>query len=170
MSNTALFTEKQRFPAIWIILLGLLFNGIFLYGIYVQVICGHPFGSKPMPNIGLFIGLAVMILFTLLFFSFKLETEIKEDGIYYRFFPIQMKMRKKGWGEISKVYVRQYKPIREFGGWGMRGSFRKGTCVSVSGNKGIQLVLSNNKRLLIGTQKMDEAEKALKQLGKYSAE
>jgi hypothetical protein len=145
-------------------------NGVFIYGIYVQVICGHPFGSKPMPDIGLYMGLAVMLIMTLFFASFKLETEIKEDGIYYRFFPVQMKMRKLLWSDLSKIYVRQYKPIREYGGWGMRIGWRSGRALNMRGNKGIQLVKKDGKRILIGTMKMDEAEAVLKKLGKYSAE
>jgi hypothetical protein len=171
MSDTIYFSEKQKFNIIWIILGFLAFGGVFIYGIYQQVICHIPFGTKPMPDAGLYIGLAVVAIMALIFASFKLDTQIKEDGIYYRFFPLQIKMRKIAWNEISHAYVRQYKPVREYGGWGMRiGIFGKGRSLSFSGNKGIQLVRINKRRLLIGTQKMEEAKAALLKVGKYNAE
>lgn len=171
MNDTPLFSETQRFKAIWLVLIALFINGIPLYGIYVQIIMKHPFGTKPMSDNGLIIFAISLFIITLLFLSIKLETAIKADGIYYRFFPFHLKTRRKTWDEVSKAYVRQYKPLGEFGGWGIRyGGKKRGLCLNISGNKGIQFVMNNDKRLLFGTKKMEEAEKVLKQLGKYTAE
>ncbi|AUC86670.1 hypothetical protein CW731_06850 [Polaribacter sp. ALD11] len=69
------------------------------------------------------------------------------------------------WNEISKVGIRTYLPISEFGGWGLRGGFffnkGKEKAVNVSGDIGIQLVLKNGEKLLIGTQKKQEATSVL---------
>lgn len=60
-------------------------------------------------------------------YSFKLQTVIKTDGIYVRFFPIHIAFRKYSWDKLSKVYVRTYSPLAEYGGWGLRlGLFGKG--------------------------------------------
>lgn len=54
----------------------------------------------------------------------------------------------------------------DYGGWGFRfGLFGKGRALNVSGNKGIQLVLTDGTRLLIGTNKPDEARQALQLIG-----
>ncbi|ARV16965.1 hypothetical protein BTO07_16995 [Polaribacter sp. SA4-12] len=65
------------------------------------------------------------------------------------------------WNEIYKAGIRTYLPISEFGGWGLKGGFffNKGRekAINVSGNIGIQLILKNGEKLLIGTQKKEEA-------------
>ncbi|MBK8703741.1 MAG: hypothetical protein IPN33_08970 [Saprospiraceae bacterium] len=68
---------------------------------------------------------------------------------------------------MAKVYVRQYKPIAEFGGWGLRYSMSgKGRALNVSGNMGLQLEFKDGKKLLIGTQKPKEIELVLTNLGR----
>jgi hypothetical protein len=107
----------------------------------------------------------ISILVTILFFYLKLETLIKKDGIYVRFFPFQISFRHFTWAMLKKIYIRKYRPILEYGGWGLRLQlFRKGKAYTVSGNKGLQLEFVNNKKLLIGTKKAEELTEILKQL------
>ena len=106
------------------------------------------------------------LLLSLLFFSFNLITIVKPDGIYVRFFPFHLSFRRYTWDMISKVYVRHYSPIGEYGGWGIRlGLFGKCKAYNVSGNKGLQIEFTNNKKLLIGTKKPDELATVLTNLG-----
>lgn len=166
MEDEVLFKEKQRFKQwwLWLILLG--FNGLFLFGVFKQVIGGQQFGDKPMSNTGLLIATGLTILLTLLFVNFRLDTVIKKDGIYVRFFPFHIKFKHYTWNNITKSFVRQYSPLTEYGGWGLRlGLFGKGTAFSVSGNKGLQLEFTDNKKLLIGTNKPDELTETLKKIG-----
>jgi hypothetical protein len=58
--------------------------------------------------------------------------------------------------------VRKYNPLTEYGGWGYRTGFgKKSGAMNVKGNIGIQIELSNGKKLLLGTQKKTEANKVL---------
>jgi uncharacterized protein YlzI (FlbEa/FlbD family) len=54
--------------------------------------------------------------------------------------------------------------LGEYGGWGLRYSFNKkrGNAINVSGDIGIQLTLTNGKKLLIGTQKKEAVNRVLK--------
>jgi len=166
MNNDILFTEQQRFRQIWVWLMLIGINGLFLYGIYQQVISGQQWGNKPMSDTGLFVALGSTVLLTILFFILRLDTEIKRDGIYVRFFPFRLSFKKYSWDKVSKSFVKQYNPIMDYGGWGIRfGLFGKGRALNVSGNKGIQIVLTDGTRLLIGTNKPDEAKQALQQVG-----
>jgi hypothetical protein len=100
-------------------------------------------------------------------FSLKLITRYTTEGIYYQMRWIHLKEKFIAWQDIESVEVRTYKPILEYGGWGMRlGIFGKGKAINISGNKGVQLVLKNGKRLLIGTQKPEEIKQYLKGIGK----
>lgn len=64
--------------------------------------------------------------------------------------------------------MRLYRPIKEFGGWGMRTAFngKNGKAYNVSGNVGIQLELKNGSKTLLGTQKGKEAKSANESLQK----
>lgn len=156
-----LFWEKQRFTQkwIWILLLtpllfplvGLLFpnisNELFMFN-----------ASGLLINIGVF--LSILLMFS---FWFELNTEIYTDGIYVRFRPFHRKPRFYPWSEIAHCEVRKYKPLLEYGGWGLRmGS--GGTAFNVRGNMGLQLVIKGGKRVLIGTQKATELAGVLKSI------
>lgn len=167
MNNEVLFKESQKFKQwwLWLILFGI--NGLFLFGVFKQVIGGQQFGDKPMSNTGLIIVTALSFLLTLFFLNLRLDTKIKEDGIYVRFFPFHLSFKQYGWEELTKSYVRQYAPVSEYGGWGLKyGMFGKGTAYNVSGNKGLQLEFTNKKKLLIGTNKPEELTALLKKMGK----
>ena len=76
-------------------------------------------------------------------------TRIDEKGIHYRFFPFHRKEKIILWTEIQIAQVRKYDAISEYGGWGLKGGFGKkyGTAINTKGNIGIQLVLTNSKKL-----------------------
>jgi hypothetical protein len=169
MTTEKLFTERQRFKQIWLWALLVAINGLFIYGLISQVYLGQPLGDKPMSNgLLIFVNSAVLLL-TLLFVFLRLDTAIKKDGIYYRFLPFQLTYKKIPWDRIEKSFVRQYNPISEYGGWGLRtGLFGKGQAFNISGNKGLQLVYNNGKKILIGTQRPEEIEQVLKQLGRLT--
>jgi hypothetical protein len=165
-TSDTIFSERQHFRQVWLWLLLIAVNGLFIYGFVSQAVFGQTFGDKPMGNTGLLITTIVMLLFTIFFWLLRLDTEIKKDGIYYRFYPFQLSYKQISWDRISKSFVRQYSPLTEYGGWGFRiGIFGNGQAFNVSGDKGLQLVYDNNKKFLIGTQNADEIEKTLKQIG-----
>lgn len=166
MNDDILFTERQRFKQwwIWLILIGI--NGLFLFGVFKQVIGGEQFGDKPMSNTELLMAASLTILVMVLFISTRLDTQIKNDGIYVRFFPFHLKFKYYPWTNLTKSFVRKYSPLSEYGGWGLRlGLSGKGTAFNVSGDKGLQLEFTNNKKLLIGTNKPIELTDTLSQLG-----
>lgn len=168
MENEILFTEKQKFKQWWLWIILLSVNGIFLLGVFIQVIGGQQFGDNPLSDPMLLIITGLVLLLSLLFLSFRLETQIRTDGIYVRFFPFHIAYRQYTWNMLTKSYVRQYSPIAEYGGWGLRlGILGNGTAYNISGNMGLQLVFTNNKKLLIGTNQPEELTALLKKIGQY---
>lgn len=166
MNKEILFRETQKFRQwwLWLILMGI--NGLFLFGVFMQVIGEQKFGDKPMSDSQLIIATIFTIILTLLFASIRLETIIKNDGIYVQFFPLHLKFKHYSWERLTKSYIRQYSAISEYGGWGLRiGIFGKGNAYNVSGDDGLQLEFIDNKRLLIGTNKPDDLTQLLQKIG-----
>jgi len=162
-----IYREEQRFSA-W--LRGLLFMSIVLIiplSIFsLAKIPSEEGGIKILPFTGLTIcGLLIPIGIAVLFVSLKLETEVRSDGLYVRFFPFHLKFKRFGVEELSECYARQYRPLLEYGGWGIKCG-RKGRAYNVSGNKGVQLVFKNGKQLLIGSQREKELEEAIRSIMK----
>ncbi|MDB5232464.1 MAG: hypothetical protein JWN76_3269 [Chitinophagaceae bacterium] len=169
MTTEKLFSERQHFKQIWLWVLLISINALFIYGLVRQVFLEQTFGDKPMSNRLLILLTSGALLLTLLFVFLRLDTVIQKDGVYYRFLPFQLTYKKISWDRISKSFVRQYNPIAEYGGWGIRiGIFGKGKAFNVSGNKGLQLVYDDGKKILLGTQRPEEIEQVLKQLGRLT--
>ena len=65
--------------------------------------------------------------------------------------------------------MRQYSPIGEFGGWGIKYGFGgAGKVYNVSGNQGLQLVYHDGSKLLIGSKRPEEIQKIILDLGIFS--
>ncbi|HZK64135.1 MAG TPA: DUF6141 family protein [Puia sp.] len=166
MGTQTFFSEKQRFRQTWLWIILIALDAYFLFAVFKRVIGKNSFGDKPMSNEVLLFTIGTMLFLPLFFYILRLDTEINSNGIYIRFFPFHLSYKKYAWDEIEACFVRQYNPIAEYGGWGIRlGLFGKGRAFNVSGNKGIQLVFKNDKKLLIGTSKPEEALEAIKKAG-----
>ncbi|MFC5270854.1 hypothetical protein [Adhaeribacter terreus] len=161
MANNILFSEKQRFTQWWLWLILLSTFAMPSYLMYEQLQEPAPF-TDPEKNTAIVLLVVIMVPVMLLFALIKLETQISEDGISARLYPLHLKWRHYSWPEIEDVYVREYSPLKEFGGWGLRYGFG-GMAYNISGNQGIQIVFKSGKKLLLGTQKPEAATKALKQ-------
>jgi hypothetical protein len=156
------YSETQRFrnPIIFIILIALL--GLGIWGIIQQIFMGTPFGTKPAPDALLIIFAMIPILFLLFFIFMKQKTLIGTEGIEIVISPFGN--RRIAWKSIEKAYIRTYKPLLEYGGWGIRYGFGKtGMAYSVGGgDKGLQLELKNGQKILIGTNNAEAMEKFIK--------
>ena len=165
MKDEILFYEKQPFWQNKTLLIALpIINGIFIWGFVQQIILGNTWGTNPMPNVGLCIAVGGLLLLTVVLLLSNLQTVITGEGIYVRFRPFHFKSRFYAWEDIAEAYVRKYSPLREYGGFGLRGGWKSGTAYNVSGSIGLQLVLENGRKILIGTGRAEELESVLKKI------
>ncbi len=150
------FEEKQKFNQVWLWAILLFILSLVLYRCTI-------YGFFETQNI---ISLIVITLVVILFAFVKLETQITDKAIRYRYYPIQSQFREILWEDLAEAYVKEYRPILDFGGWGYRiGLFGKGKAISTSGNNGIQLYTKEHRKILIGTQFPKEVQKILENLG-----
>jgi hypothetical protein len=161
-----IFQEQQRFSLWlrWLIYLSMGFSaGITVFAMYKIPATEGSHDSWEI-TLGWVVGIGVPIAIAALFLFLKLETYVSRDGIDVRFFPFHIRFKRFRPEDLSEYYARRYRPIWEYGGWGIRYSFRYGKAYNVSGNRGVQLVFKNGKKLLIGTQKPEQLEAAIREI------
>lgn len=151
------FVELQKVRQIWMwVLLAIGFAGLVLMGAH-QIIFKKAFGENLLTLSSLSFVAILLSLFTILIYKAHLETRIDENGIHHRFFPLQLKFRTIHWEEVEEVYIREYDALSEYGGWGIKFGTR-GKAYTIKGRYGLQLELSDERKILIGTQKPIELE------------
>ena len=161
------FYERQLMRQWWVWVLFVGMDLLFIFGSVQQLILGVPFGDNPMSDIGLLVTTILFLLFSIfMLFTLRLQTYINDEGVFVRYFPFQFRYTLYDWNTITASYVRKYKPISEYGGWGIRIGMKATKAYTVSGNMGLQLILKNGKKFLIGTNKPVDLEEVLLKLEK----
>ncbi len=155
------FREEQRFSP----LLGIIpatFAGAVALVLFVTK--GWPSaGGKGVPVLlTVLIAIAVAVLTAALFAVSKLTVEVGDGALQIRFFPFLKKAIP--FSDIAAVESRTYRPLLDYGGWGVRYSLRNGWAYNVRGNRGVQLRLKDGKRILIGSQRPEDLAGALRVL------
>lgn len=112
---------------------------------------------------GILIVFIIIALSILLLLSIKLKTKINEQGVYYQYFPNNLNEKHISWADIDQCYIKKHNSIRTFGGYGYKRCYinKKGLIMNLGGKHGIQLVLKNGKKILIGTQSVKDVERTL---------
>lgn len=165
MKTKILFEEVQKQNQKWIWFLILALDATLIITFIQEIALGIPIGEETLP-IWFYIWLfASFVLATAFLFISKLKTRISTEGISIQYSPIHRKAIVIPKEDIEDCYVRLYRPIADYGGWGLRTAFNKknGKAYNVSGNIGIQLELKNGKKILIGTRNSKEAKHAIHQ-------
>ncbi|MDA3954603.1 MAG: hypothetical protein PF485_13225 [Bacteroidales bacterium] len=148
-------SQKAKMARLWIIficLYGLIFWAFFAIlndEIDVTAISSMVFS------------LSLIILFNVVVIVMRLDVDIDEVKITYRYKPFHVKPRIIYWDDVSDFYVRNYKPMREYGGHGLQRKMKYGRAFTVSGKNGLQLILKDGKKILFGTQKPQELERII---------
>lgn len=144
--QNSVYTEKQSFWTWWLMLL----FGI-IWTLQLQPIYENNWKIDHSSYVGLGILLAVLLFFLIV----RLKTKIDNTGITIRFFPF---VRKKTWlwEDIREIYIKEYS-IADYGGWGYRVG-KNGTAYNTKGRYGLQLLLKNGSRVMIGTQNQEQVQ------------
>jgi len=156
MNERPSYVEQTWAPA-WVLVLlwvSCLVGAVTLiYGTYVQGSLGHPFGQEPAPTwlLGGSAALCFFIPLAITLIACRLEVEIRRDSMHVAFGPVRLIRRTLGYDEITSIEAVTYRPIRDFGGWGIR--FRPGkTAWTVRGNRAVRLTLASGKDFYIGSR------------------
>ncbi len=148
------FEEKQMLRSNSIALLG-------IPGMVVAIILGLINLNKGKGDwMGLIVISVIIVLSIFLLILSFLYVRIEKESIIVRFVPFHLKPKVYLWADIESLELRKYKPLREFGGWGIKGT-KNNKAFNVSGDIGLQITFKSGKKLLIGTAEPQKLELAL---------
>ena len=105
-------------------------------------------------------GAALLLLVGLLFL--RQTTSVGMDAVTVRFGPFYN--TRIPFGEIVRAEAVVYRPLREYGGWGIRGLGRR-RALSMRGNQGVLVTRTDGSTLLIGSQQPRQLLEALARAG-----
>ncbi len=166
--ETPIFQEQQRYFKWWIITILLTLNAGYFYYLY-SVHLSEPISENSGDsNFVIIIGVAfVFILSGLIRLALdfaKLDTKIYKDYIEIKFFPY-FRMKKIYFNELDKIEVVKKSDIMEYN-VRTKGLKHKNTFSTyrIRGDFGLKLLFKNQNEMLIGTQKPEELEEALKSI------
>lgn len=162
-----LFSEEQRNKQWWLWLI----LGSALLAIIIPIASelsaqSWDMSSENFSRLVLYGSIAVLFIVAVLIVLVlrRLETKITYDEIFITFPPLKRKPHKIKVQEIERFEIRKYRARREYGGYGFRSRRTSGQAYIISGNIGLQLYLKNGKKLLIGTQKKQAIEFAMRKI------
>lgn len=169
-----LFEEKQRYTQwwLWLIIVSVagIVSGMFVYGLFEQLVIGKPWGDKPMSNDGLvafsLFMISAMVLMLLIFFNAVLEIVIDKSSISYRYPPLI-----RSWKRIERETIATFEVKTHYlQGYGIKRDLRGNKSITVKGHTGIEITTHDGKRLMLGTQKPGDFLNALNKMKKGSAD
>lgn len=160
--SSVYFEEKQRSAEIAIcIIIVALVQLLFLWGLIQQVFFGEPWGMNPAGDMVLILINVFNILLILFFRSIQLKITITDKNISIRMSPFHIREKIFEWNEIHSIRVVKCDFIKEYLGYGIRNRRGKGWAFTISGDYGIRLVMTNGKKMIIGTHKAKEVSQVI---------
>ena len=105
--------------------------------------------------------IAVLAALALVFFIFRAltwSTTVSDAGVRVK--GLAVIDRRIAFADILSVEARRCKPLLEYGGWGFRIG-PAGKAYDMRGDEGVQLVLKNGGRVLIGSGRARELAEAI---------
>jgi len=143
--DDVVFRETQRMPSSWRVpLLLLAAGGAVLYVVSIAV-AGQTGPASLVALVAITAGLAVAALALVA----KLEVVVTRTAVEIRWVPLAR--RTIPFATIREAEVVTYRPVRQFGGWGIRMGRSGARAYSMSGDRAVRVVLHDGKELYLGS-------------------
>ena len=158
------FQERQRIK-VWWIWLAVVVPAVVMGSIFVeQIVHGRPHGEHPGPDwLVWLLSIFLCVLVPALLLVLELTVTVDDVGVHVRYFPFIR--RTIPFSDIRACRAREYRPIREFGGWGIRTGLGRKSAYNASGNLGVELYLNDGRSIMLGSQRHQELAAALREHG-----
>ena len=102
---------------------------------------------------GAAVTMGIVLLFPALITALftRLDVEVRSDHVLVAFGPVHLVRKRIPFVDIESVRGLTYRPIREFGGWGIRPRGSR-TAWTVRGNQAVKVTLQNGKEVYVGSR------------------
>ena len=164
--SNQLYQEVQwmyRQQPLIMIIIGLI--AVFVWQTFLyQVVMGVPFSGSggQVSDVFLWIiwfafGLGMPAFFSIL----RLEITVTPENLVFRYWPLHVTNRTIPRSLILSAEATTYRPLRDFGGWGIRRG-RRGKAYTISGKEGVWITRTDGTALLLGSQNAAGLAEALR--------
>jgi hypothetical protein len=154
--SAPLFREEQRFSQPWLWVIVVVAAVAAWIGLAAVVLDSDDGAGWPVAIVLLLVAVGLPLLFGLA----RLTVEVLADRIQIRYRPFIARTLRLD--EVVAAESVTYRPLREYGGWGIKGWSRRKIAYNVRGDRGALLTFSDGRTVLIGSQRADELAAAIR--------
>jgi hypothetical protein len=98
---------------------------------------------------GIYAAIAVLLIVVLSLATLRLKTSVGPDEVTVRLGFLTT--TRVPFRSVARAEAVVYRPVRDYGGWGIRGSMRR-RALNARGNQGVLITRTDGSTLLIGSQ------------------
>ena len=151
-----MYRERTWAPAwFWLLMAGACVLGIgaTLFAAFQQPDPGEIARGDSLSQLGsVLVGGGVLLFFVAMTSIFMcLDVEVRSDHLFVSFGPVHLVRRRIRYADIESVRAVTYRPIREFGGWGIRWRGRR-TAWTIRGNQAVAITLQSGREIYVGSR------------------
>jgi hypothetical protein len=155
------FREDQRFTQPWLWALVVVVAVAVWVALVAQFVGdGGDESGWALAIVAVVVGVGLPVLLAFI----RLTVEVFADRVAIRFRPFVR--RTIALDSVVAVDAVTYRPLREYGGWGVKGWSRRKVAYNVRGDRGVLLTLVDGRTVLLGSQRSAELEAAIGRLGR----
>ncbi len=156
MDGVPTFVERQRFASnrSAVVLTAVLVAALAAL-VAIQAANARAAGGAPAP-FWIPAGVALVLIASL--FVPVVRTEVGPDDVRVAFLG---RTRTIPYPDIEAAEVITYRPLRDYGGWGYRLGRNRTRAYTASGTEGLLLTLAGDRRVLIGSQRVEQLAAAV---------
>lgn len=149
---TALFHEEQYFD--W-----RLYAIIAMVDVLTALGLMHGSTWSPELLLGLVVGTGLLLFFVVLLLHMTTEVTPTEIQVWFGWIAVYRKVIPVG--EVRRVEIVTFRPIADYGFWGVRAGRDGERALIARGGRGVRLELSDGSFLVIGSQRAEELAMAI---------
>ena len=157
-----MFRDEQNQKPLWVWIVIAIVVIPAWWGFIQQIVLNRPFGTNPGPDWSIWLTFILGgIVLPIFFYIMKLVITVEDTGVRVQFVPFVNRVIP--YSEVQSVEAKTYRPIAEYGGWGIRGWGHGKRAYSMRGTEGAELTLTGGQIVMLGSDNAQALANAIRQ-------